>query len=71
MNQFPRDPMHAHTRFIAAFCEDLADMCLNGGNGTPRADAVCALDRELRNQGSTGNPVDLSIQGGRGLTPRR
>lgn len=51
MKRLPDDPMRVHTRFVAAFCDDLFDMCVNGTKGTPRSDAVYALDRELRKRG--------------------
>jgi hypothetical protein len=42
--------MRQHRRFIAAFCDDLWDMCLNGKQGTPRADAVCEISRQLNSR---------------------
>jgi hypothetical protein len=48
VKELPSDPMRVHARFVSAFCDDLWDMCMNGAEGTPRADAVYALDRQLR-----------------------
>jgi hypothetical protein len=47
MKDFPTDPMRQHARFFAAFCDDLSDMCLNGGTGTPHADRVMEITRQI------------------------
>jgi hypothetical protein len=46
MKPFPTDPMRQNDILVAAFCDDLWDMCLNGGNGTPRADRVAEIARQ-------------------------
>jgi hypothetical protein len=51
LKPLPDGPMGLPNRFFAAFCEDLFDMGVKGTKGTPRADAVIALDRELRKRG--------------------
>jgi hypothetical protein len=56
MNPIPSDPMRAHARMINAFCEDLLDRCLNGGQGTPRTDAVCEINRQMRDTREAGEP---------------
>jgi hypothetical protein len=47
MRDFPTDPMRQHNRFVAAFCDDLFDMCMKGGTGTPRADRIMEISRQL------------------------
>jgi hypothetical protein len=47
MKTFPTDPMRQNDRLIAAFCDDLFDLCVNGGTGTPRADRVVEIMHQL------------------------
>ena len=57
MKDWPTDPMRQHRRFIAAFCDDLFDMCINGGAGTPSADRVCEISRQVnKSQGAGAQP---------------
>jgi hypothetical protein len=39
--------MRQNDRLIAAFCDDLFDLCVNGGTGTPRADRVAEIMHQL------------------------
>jgi hypothetical protein len=48
MKQFPTNPIHQHNRLIAAFCEDLFDIVALGTKGTPRADRVAEIARQVR-----------------------
>jgi hypothetical protein len=48
MNPLPEDPMRQHDRFIAAFCDDLFDLCVNGGHEMTRANRVAEITRQLR-----------------------
>jgi hypothetical protein len=49
MKSFPTDPMRQNDRLIAAFCDDLFDMVVNRNPqaGTPRADRVAEISRQL------------------------
>lgn len=51
MKDWPTDPMRQHDRLIAAFCDDLFDMVVHNTSGTPRADRVCEINRQV-SQGS-------------------
>jgi hypothetical protein len=53
MKPFPTDPMRQHNRMIAAFCDDLFDACTKGTKGTPRADRVAEISRQI-NRGEDG-----------------
>jgi hypothetical protein len=55
MKDFPTDPIRQNNRLIAAFCDDLWDMCLNGGTGTPRADRICEISRQINEQPRDGS----------------
>lgn len=48
MRNFPTDPMAQHGLFMAAFCDDLIDLCANRkpGNDTPRADRIAEIARQ-------------------------
>jgi hypothetical protein len=47
VKNWPTDPMRQHNRFVAAFCDDLFDMCMNGGSKTPNADRVMEINRQV------------------------
>jgi hypothetical protein len=53
VRKWPTDPMRQHNRFIAAFCDDLFDICVNGGTGTPNADRVAEISKQI-NRGTDG-----------------
>lgn len=54
MRSLPTDPMRQNDRLIAAFCDDLFDLCVNGGTGTPRADRVAEINRQLNANSNEG-----------------
>jgi len=47
--------MRQHNRLVAAFCDDLFDMCVNGGTGTPRADRVAEISRQINRSSGSSN----------------
>lgn len=47
MKSIPDDPMRQHQRFMSAFIDDLWDNMLKGTKGSPRANAVCEISRQL------------------------
>lgn len=53
MKDFPEDPIRQHNKLVAAFCDDLFDMCMNGGTGTPRANRVAEISRQIREAGDS------------------
>ena len=42
------DPMAAHSKLIAAVCDDLFHNAVNKTEGTPRADRVAEINRQYR-----------------------
>lgn len=55
MKNWPTDPLRQHGLFIAAFCDDLFDRCVNGGTGTPRANRIAEISRQVNK--SKGGPA--------------
>ena len=47
MRDFPTDPMRQHDRFVSAFCADLWDQWVNGGTGTPNADRIMEISKQI------------------------
>jgi hypothetical protein len=47
MKSFPTDPMRQHDRFVSAFCDDLWDQWMNGGTGTPNADRIMEISKQI------------------------
>ena len=50
MKAIPLSPLAAHTRFMAAFCRDIASGDVSKGK-TPQADAVAEIVRQQRAYG--------------------
>ena len=48
MKPFPADPVAAHSRFMAAWLEDLGSAEFRRAGSTPRADAAAAASRAQR-----------------------
>jgi hypothetical protein len=47
VKSFPTDPLRQNNRLVAAFCDDLFDMVVNGTRGTPNADRVAEIARQI------------------------
>lgn len=48
MHERPEHPIAQHSRLIGALCEDLASTAFRRSGETPRAAALCAADRRMR-----------------------
>lgn len=48
MREFPADPVSMNNLLVSALCEDLFDMVALGTKGTPRADRIAEISRQLR-----------------------
>ena len=51
MHERPDNPITQHSRLIGALCEDLASPTFRRRGETPRADALCGVDRRMRPSG--------------------
>jgi hypothetical protein len=68
MRNFPTDPMVQNNLLIAAFCDDLFDLCVNRkpGNDTPRADRIAEIARQTNQLHEIDDAHDSLFDGANG-----